>query len=147
MTSDELTFEIANSLIEQLPDALIYASLDGVIVTWNAAAERVFGHKPEAAIGQGLDMIIPEQFRDAHWTGYDRAIAAKDTKYRGQALTTRATHANGETIYVDLGFSIVKNADDNVIGVLATAREVTERFNRDREMRRELRELKAAAKT
>ena len=134
-------------LLEQSPDAVIFAGTDGAIVVWNAAAERVFGHKAADAIGQNLDIIIPEQFRNAHWTGYDRALEAGETKYRGQALTTRATRADGETIYVDLGFEIIKDDSGTVTGAMATARDVTERFNRDRETRRELRELREAAKT
>ena len=138
--------DLESRLLEQSPDAVIFAGTDGVIVVWNAAAERVFGHKASEAIGQNLDIIIPEQFRNAHWTGYDRALGDGATKYRGQALTTRATRADGETIYVDLGFEIIKDASGGVIGAMATARDVTERFNRDRETRRELRELREASK-
>lgn len=138
--------ELTQQLLEQSPDATIYAGTDGMIVLWNAAAERVFGHTAEQAIGQSLDLIIPEQFRDAHWTGYDRALAAKDTKYRGQSLATRATRADGETIYVELGFSIVLNSTGEAVGAMATARDITERFNKDRETRRRLRELEAAEK-
>jgi PAS domain S-box-containing protein len=137
--------QLAATLIEQSPDAVIFAGTDGMIVVWNEAAQRVFGHSAEAAIGQSLDIIIPDQFRNAHWAGYDRALGAGETKYRGQALTTRAARADGETIYVDLGFEIVKDASGTVIGAMATARDVTERFNRDRETRRELRELREAA--
>lgn len=138
--------QLAGTLVEQSPDAVIFAGTDGMIVAWNAAAERVFGHAASEAIGQSLDIIIPDQFQTAHWAGYDRALAAGETKYAGQALTTRARRKDGETIYVDLGFSIILAADGVVMGAMATARDVTERFNRDREMRRELRELKEAAK-
>ena len=137
--------ETAAMLMDQLPDAAIFAGTDGVISVWNEAAERVFGHKSADAIGQDLNIIIPQQYQDAHWTGYDRALADGETKFKGQALTTRAVRADGETIYVDLAFAIIKDGAGTVVGALATARDVTERFNRDREMRRELRELKAAA--
>ena len=133
-------------LLEQSPDAVIVAGIDGLITVWNPAAQRVFGFAPAEAIGQRLDIIVPEQFRSAHWTGYDRALEAGKTKYEGQALTTRANNKAGETIYVDLGFSIVLGADGKATGAMATARDCTERFNRDREMRRELRELKESAK-
>lgn len=141
----DLDADLARTLLEHAPDAIIYAGTDGMIVAWNASAARVFGHTAEEAMGQSLDMIIPEQFRDAHWTGYDRALAAGETKYAGQALTTRATKKGGETIYVDLGFAMIHDASGATVGVMATARDVTERFNRDRETRRELRELKEAA--
>ena len=69
--------QLESQLLEQSPDATIYAGTDGVIVFWNAAAERVFGQTAAEAIGQSLDIIIPEQYREAHWTGYDRALAAE----------------------------------------------------------------------
>lgn len=148
MTSPEqhLPPEVATALLEQAPDATIFAGSDGMIAFWNEAAERVFGHTAAEALGQSLDIIIPEEFRERHWTAYDKALEAGDTKYRGQALATRATRADGTTIYVEMGFAIVHGADGAVIGAMALARDITERFNRDRETRRELRELKEAAK-
>lgn len=137
--------EHASELVEQSPDAVIFANTDGVITVWNAAAERVFGHSAEKAIGQNLDLIIPEQFRDAHWKGFDRALGDGVTKFVGQVLPTRALRADGETIYVELGFAIIK-AGGVVVGAVATARDITERFNRDRDMRRKIRELEAAQK-
>ena len=68
-------------LLEQSPDAVIFAGIDGLITVWNPAAQRVFGFAPAEAIGQRLDIIVPEQFRSAHWTGYDRALEAGKTKY------------------------------------------------------------------
>jgi PAS domain S-box-containing protein len=141
-----MTSAHANELLDQAPDAIIFAGTDGMISYWNEAATRVFGHNSEAAIGQSLDLIIPEQYRDAHWTGYDRALGDGDTKFRGQSLATRATRADGETIYVELSFAIIKDGSGTVIGATAFARDITERFNRDRDMRRRLRELEAAAK-
>lgn len=135
--------EHAEELIEQSPDAVIFANTEGVITVWNAAAERVFGHSADTAIGQNLDMIIPEQFRAAHWKGFDRALGDGVTKYQGQVLPTRALRADGETIYVELGFAIV-HAGGAVIGALATARDITERFNRDRDMRRKLQDYERA---
>jgi PAS domain S-box-containing protein len=136
---------VFKELLDQAPDAAIFAGTDGVISYWNAAAERIFGHPAESALGQSLDIIIPEQYREAHWRGFDRALADGDTKFRGQVLPTRALRADGETIYVELSFAIVKGSDGTVLGALAAARDITERWNRDREMRRELRELKQAS--
>ena len=134
-------------LVEQAPDGIIFADRDGVIRVWNAAAERIFGFTAEAAIGKDLNIIIPEGLRDAHWTGYDRALAAGDTKYRGQSLPTKAVKADGSQIYVELSFAIVHGSDDEVIGAMAGARDITERFERDRTMRRRLRDLEKATDT
>jgi PAS domain S-box-containing protein len=135
--------ERALQILSQSPDATIFAGTDGVIQIWNHAAERVFGHSAEAAIGKSLDLIIPEQFRETHWAGYDRALAARETKYAGQVLATRAVRADGETIYVELAFAILIDGAGQAMGALATARDITERFVRDRDMRRRLKELEA----
>jgi PAS domain S-box-containing protein len=132
-------------LVEQSPDAVVFADRDGIVRVWNAAAERIFGFSGGDAIGQDLNIIIPESLREAHWAGYDRALEAGDTKYRGQSLPTKALKADGSTIYVELSFAIVQGRDGGVTGALATARDITERFERDRTMRRRLRELEAGA--
>ena len=134
-------------LIEQAPDALIFADREGVIREWNAAAERIFGYTAADAVGRALDIIIPEGLREAHWEGYRRALAAGDTKYRGQSLPTKAVKADGSQIYVELSFAIVRGRAAEVIGAMAQARDITERFQRDRDMRRRLRELEHAPAT
>jgi PAS domain S-box-containing protein len=134
---------MANLLREQAPDAIIFAAPDGVIREWNAAAEAIFGFTNDEALGQSLDVIIPEQFREAHWKGFERALAAGETKYKGKALPTRAMKKGGSTIYVELSFAIIVDADGKRIGALAHARNITERWEADREQRRRLRELEA----
>lgn len=131
----------ARLLLDQAPDAIIFADLEGKIVEWNAAAEALFGHTATEAIGQSLDLIVPERFRDAHWTGYDRALGNGDTKYRGKALPTRSMRKDGSDIYVELSFAIIKAGDGTVTGALAHARDITERWAQEREQRRRLREL------
>ena len=137
--------QLQTDLLDQGPDAVIFAGTDGLVAYWNAAAERIFGHTSAAAMGQSLDIIIPEQYREAHWTAFDRALGDGDTKYRGQSLATRSVRADGEKIYVELSFGIIKDAAGASIGAIATARDITERFTADREMRRKLRELEKAA--
>ncbi|MFN8506919.1 MAG: PAS domain S-box protein [Dehalococcoidia bacterium] len=143
----EVNAGVAAMLVEEAPDAVIFAGTDGIIQVWNAAAAAMFGHTAEQAIGQNLDIIIPEQFREAHWKGFDRALEAGDTKYRGQSLPTRATRAGGEAFYVELSFAIVKDASGTVVGALAHARDINERFESDRANRRKMRDLEAELKT
>lgn len=125
----------AERLVEQAPDPVIFADLEGVIRIWNAAATRMFGHSIEEAVGQTLDLIIPERFREQHWTGYDRALADRATKYTGQALTTRSMRKDGTTIYVEMTFAILLGDDGASLGALAHCRDVTERFERERAQR------------
>src|SRR6185295_17598484 len=109
--------------------------------TLNAAAVRVFGFTAEEAVGQSLDIIVPERFREAHWRGYERALSEGRTKYSGQALPTRSARKDGSTIYVELTFAIVHDSNASVIGALAHARDISERWEREREQRRKLQEL------
>ncbi len=137
----ESNLRMARLLLDQAPDAVIFAGPDGIIQEWNAAAEALFGHSASDAIGQSLDLIVPERFREAHWRGFDKALGEGDTKYRGQALPTRSMRKDGTDFYVELTFAIVHNVDGKVIGALAHARDITERWTHDREQRQRLREL------
>ncbi len=128
-------------LLDQSPDGVIYAGTDGIISYWNASAERIFGFAASEVLGKDLNIIIPESFQDAHWKGYDRAMADKVTKYIGQSLPTKARKADGAEIYVELSFAIILDGSGEPVGALAQARDITERFNRDRENRRKLRDL------
>ena len=123
-------------LFEQAPDAIIFADRDGIIRAWNEAASELFGHARDAAVGRSLDLIVPEKFRAAHWRGYQRALEEGRTQYRGKALPTRSMRRDGTTLYVELTFAIVRGPDGAVLGALAHARDISERWARDREQRR-----------
>lgn len=138
----EFSPAIAQLLFEQAPDGIIFADQDGTIRAWNAAAERIFGYRSAHAVGQSLDIIIPEQFQEAHWRGYRRAMEEGATKYEGRHMPTRSHRADGSTIYVELSFAIVVEGG-RALGALAHVRDITERLHREREDRRRLRELEA----
>src|SRR5690349_7949604 len=128
MTDDKL----ATLIVDQAPDAMIFAGPDGAIRLWNRAATTLFGYSSADAVGQSLDLIIPERFRESHWRGFERALAEGATKYSGRALPTRSARKDGTTIYVELTFAILKNASGAAVGALAHARDITERFLRER---------------
>ncbi len=109
------------------PDALIYADAQGVIGAWNAGAEAVFGFGAAEALGQSLDLIIPERLRAAHWQGFHRAMARGTTGHGAQVRTTRGTHQDGRRLYVDMSFGVVKDDAGRVLGSVAMARDVTPR--------------------
>jgi PAS domain S-box-containing protein len=132
---------LTRALIEQAPDAVVFADTEGIIREWNPAAESMFGYSRDEALGQSLDVIVPERFREAHWRGYRRALSEGKTKYSGQALPTRSARKDGSAIYVELTFAIVHDATGAVIGALAHARDISERWQRDREQRQRLQEL------
>lgn len=60
--------------------AVVIVDTDGVITSWNEGAVQLFGHAESAAVGQPVDLIIPEHLRQAHWEGFHRAMAAPQIK-------------------------------------------------------------------
>jgi PAS domain S-box-containing protein len=117
------------------PEAVIFADREGVIRYWSGGAEAVFGHSAADALGNSLDLIIPERFRPAHWQAYDRAIRSGQTKYDGRVLATRSMRKDGSKLFVDLSFAMVKDAHDAVLGALATGRDCTARYLAERQQR------------
>jgi PAS domain S-box-containing protein len=123
------------AIVEQAGDAIIAVDREGRVEVWNAAAERLFGYSAEEARAGGLDLIIPERFRAAHWTGFDRALASGTTKYGSKALVTRSQRKDGSTIYVELSFGLLRDDAGTVQGALAIARDGTERYLAERARR------------
>ncbi|HEY5085819.1 MAG TPA: PAS domain S-box protein, partial [Gemmatimonadaceae bacterium] len=71
----------SRTLVRDAPDAVIYADAGGVIRFWNSAAERIFGFSEAEALGQSLDLIIPENLRARHWNGYAETMRTGKTRY------------------------------------------------------------------
>ena len=119
--------QLLGAIVEQAPDAIIFADREGLIRTWNRGAERVFGHVAAEVTGRSLDVIVPERLRRAHWEGFHQAIATGRTKYEGRALTTRSMHKDGSKLYVELSFAVVTDPTGTAIGSLAIGRDCTAR--------------------
>ena len=130
-----------SAVVEQVPVSVVVSDREGRIVVWNRASEELFGFAAAEVTGQSLDVIIPEHLRKAHWDGFDRSLASGTTKYAGKVMTTRAVHKDGRKLYVDFSFGILKDGAGAVTGVMAAGRDVTERFQREKEMRAKLQSL------
>src|SRR5215471_8200830 len=82
MTKGMSTFDqIGEAVLSTQSDAIIEAGRDGIIGFWNPGAERIFGFTSNEAIGQSLDLIIPERLRQRHWDGYDRTLRTGESRY------------------------------------------------------------------
>ena len=119
--------KLADWIVEQTTDALIYSDADGVIRRWNAAAAALFGFTAQESIGQSLDLVIPEHLRAAHWTGFRKAVATGITRLAGRPTLTRAIRKGGNKLYVEMTFALVKDDAGRVVGTVAIARDATER--------------------
>ena len=114
---------VCGLIVEQAPDAIIFADREGRIQVWNSAASDLFGYRADEVIGQSLDVIIPEHLQHAHWKGFREAMSSGHTKHGSRALKTRATHKGGQKLYVSLAFAVVKGPGGQLVGAMATARE------------------------
>ena len=123
---------LGDLIVEQTADAIIYSNRQGMIERWNAAATMMFGYAAAEAIGQSLDLIIPEHLRAAHWRGFDAAMASGTTRLHGRPTLTRAQHKSGSKLYVEMSFALVVDAAGAVLGSVAMVRDVTERMEREK---------------
>jgi PAS domain S-box-containing protein len=126
---------LCRSIVDNAPEAVIFADRDGMIRLWNAGAEAMFGHTPEEALGQSLDIIIPENLRGRHWEGYNRTMATGETKYGKDLLAVPGIRKDGTR--VSLEFSIVMLRDDGgeLLGLAAVLRDVTARWKKEKELK------------
>lgn len=122
---------LAERIIECAADAVIFADRSGTIRRFNRAAQALFGFPPEEALGQPLDLIVPEHLRAAHWRGFDAAMANGKLKLEGRPTLTRARHRSGRKLYVEMTFALV-GSGAAAEGAVAVARDVTERVERER---------------
>jgi PAS domain S-box-containing protein len=134
---------LTKALVAQSPDAIILSDREGNIQVWNAAAERIFGHRADEVRGTSLDVIIPERLRAAHWAAFRISVETGREKYSGRVLTTRSVHKDGSKLYVDLAFALIRDAAGSVTGVVATARDCTARYEEERALRARLAELES----
>jgi two-component system, chemotaxis family, CheB/CheR fusion protein len=119
----EITEARLGAIIASSDDAIISKTLDGTILSWNAGAERLFGYRPEEAIGRSVTIIIPHERHDE-----EREILAK--LIRGERVdhyeTIRCTKS-GELIDVSLTSSPVRDASGRIVGASKIARDITAR--------------------
>ncbi len=118
-----LSARLLASIVESSDDAIISKSLDGIIQTWNAAAERLFGHTSEEAVGRHISLVIPPD-RIAE---EDRIIATLKTGTRIEHFETERIRKNGQRILVSLTVSPIRDDAGVVIGASKIVRDITER--------------------
>jgi PAS domain S-box-containing protein len=123
------------AIVDSLSDALVFADTGGVIRIWNRSAELLWGFTAAEALGQRLDLIIPERLREAHWRGFEQAIARGAATPGRASATTRSLCKSGAQLYVDMSFSIVVDGTGAVLGSAAVARDVTTRYLQERARR------------
>jgi PAS domain S-box-containing protein len=128
------------SIVEYSDDAIIGTTLDGVIQSWNAAAERLFGYTAEEAIGQDITLIVPAERLEEE----QRIL---ETLRRGERIdhyeTTRVTK-DSRRVEVSLTLSPVRDNTGTVVSASKIARDITERKRAETMLRERERALRDA---
>lgn len=131
------------TMLREMPDAVIYADAKGQIGFWNGGAERIFGFTEAEALGESLDIIIPENLRQRHWAGYDETMRTGKTSYgAGDVLAVPALRKDGSRISVEFTVVPFRDRPGTMVGIAAVLRDVTKRFEETKSLRREVRSLK-----
>ena len=144
MSTTQLSLEwLCRQIVTHSQDAIIFADLEGTIRLWNAGAAQMFGYSPGEALGQSLDLIIPENLRLRHWEGYRRVMAGGAARYGRELLRVPALHQDGRRLSLEFSLGLIRQENGEILGAAAIIREVTDRRQREQELRQQLEALKA----
>jgi PAS domain S-box-containing protein len=130
-----------SQLIDSIGDAVIVADAHEKIVLWNAAATRIFGYSEEEALGQTLDLIVPERQRQRHNEGCRKSMETGTTRYGTSLLKVPAKHKDGHTLSIAFTVGMLFDEKHQANGVAAVIRDETERFAEERALKKRLAEL------
>jgi PAS domain S-box-containing protein len=134
------------AMVAAIGDALVVADHEGRVIVWNAAAERLFGWTEAEAMGQRMDMIVPERLRQRHWEGYDKSMETGKTRYAHDVLRVPAVNKMGQDLSIAFTVFMLYGDDGQVTACGSVIRDETQRFAEDRQIRKRLRELEAQVK-
>jgi PAS domain S-box-containing protein len=131
--------KLIEAILGTQSDAIIATDHSGVIDFWNPGAERIFGFSADEAVGRSLDLIIPENLRDRHWSSFNRVMATGESHYgHGDLLSVPALTRSGQRISVEFTIIMLKDEQKRPAGTIAILRDVTKRFEEMRALKRQL---------
>ncbi|QRM35941.1 PAS domain S-box protein [Microvirga sp. VF16] len=135
----DLTRLVADAIVPAAADAVVASDREGIIRVWNPAAERIFGHRADEALGQSLDLIIPERLRPRHWDGFHRVMATGQSHYgAGDLLSVPGIRKDGQRISLEFTIVPLKDERGQMQGLAAVMRDVTSRFEEIRDLKKKL---------
>ena len=130
-------------LVSAIGDAIMASDASGTITLWNPASERMFGYTEAEAIGQSLDLIIPQRQQQRHWDGYHKTMQTGITRYGNDVLRVPAVHKDGHTLSIAFTVAMLFTEDKKVSAIVAVVRDESARFAEERALRKRLMELES----
>ncbi len=144
MTENTDSAWLYRKIAEDSPIGILYADRDGMIRFWNRGAELIFGHTAQDAIGQSLDLIVPEKQRPRHWEGWNRVMETGVTKYGSDVLAVPALRKDGTRISIEFYILLLRAPDGELRGAVAMVQDVTARWQQQKELRSRIAALEAS---
>ncbi|WP_426612737.1 PAS domain S-box protein [Bradyrhizobium sp. McL0616] len=125
-----------SAAVESSDDSIVLQTLDGIIIGWNAAAERLYGYSAEEAVGQPTSIILPSDRRE-EGKDYLRRIERGE---RIEHFETVRQRRNGTPVEISVSLSPIRGASGEIIGASGSARLLTDARRTERALRQQLEE-------
>ena len=129
------------ALVEFSQDAIIGKTLDGIITSWNPAAERIYGYSAEEAVGKPISMVIPRDRSNELSSVLERIRRGE----RVEPYETVRVRKDGALIHMSVGISPMLDSAGRIVGAASIARDITERKQSEAERERLLSEVERRA--
>lgn len=126
------------------PDAILISDREGIIRYWNSGAEQMLGYSAAEAVGQSLDLFIPEKLRSRHWEGYYRVMESGVTKYQTGLLSSPGLRKDGSQVSLEFSMVLLKDESGAMQGCASIMRDVTARWLKEKELKQKLADCEAA---
>lgn len=130
-----LSVDFYREIIEQAPDAILFSDREGRIRLWNRGCELVFGYSEAEALGQSLDIVIPENLRARHWEGYFKVMETGQSAYGTKLLSVPALHKQGHQLSCAFSIVLLKDDSGKPAGVASIMRDVTDAWTREKALK------------
>lgn len=137
--TDRIASHLA-AIVESSDDAIISKTLEGVILTWNQAAERIFGYSAQEIIGRSVEVLIPPENRDEEPAILEKLKSGERIDHYETVRVTK----DGRRVNISLTISPIKDRDGRIVAASKIARDITERKRNEDERERLLAREQAA---
>ena len=136
-----LRARVTNVILNTAANAVVVCDRDGIICLWNPGAARIFGFEVGEAVGQSLDIIIPDRLQAGHWEGFHKMICSGQSRYpEGHLLSVPGRRKDGSQVSIEFTVVTIEDEQGQVSNIVAILRDVTARFEELKALRKQLRE-------
>jgi PAS domain S-box-containing protein len=136
-----LRVRVADAILDAEADAIVACDRDGMICFWSPGAARIFGFAADEALGRSLDIIIPERLQARHWEGFHQMMDSGRSRYpEGHLLAAPGRRKDGSQVSIEFTVVTLKDEAARVAHIVAIMRDVSERFEEMKALRKQLRD-------